>query len=203
MAKSMHEINLLPNRENILLIQFLRWSLTIGRLLIILVETLALGTFLYRFSLDMQISDLNDDIKQQRVFATNFKEQEDKFRNLQVRLDLSKKIDAMGENNPKILSDIIEMGRGYITFKNISISTNAIQIEAQASTIGPLRIFINTIKKYPQFESVSIDKVENKTESAVIIISINVNLKQSYQPVMLGEDKLQENDSFNKEKLAQ
>ena len=71
----MHGINLMPNRGDTVLIQFLNWALTIGRLLIILVETLALGTFLYRFSLDMQIVDLKDKIKVQRAFVTAYKSQ--------------------------------------------------------------------------------------------------------------------------------
>lgn len=175
----MHEINLLPGHENTVLTQFLNWALTVGRLLIILVETLALGTFLYRFSLDMQIQDLNDKIKNQRVIAINFKTLEAKFGNLQTRLELLKKINAVAENNPKMLIDIIEMGKGYITFKNISISANIIQIEAQATTVASLKTFVNAIKKYPQVESVSINKVEDKISGGEIIISINANLKQS------------------------
>lgn len=177
----MHEINLLPSRDNTLLIQFLNWALTIGRLLIILVETLALGTFLYRFSLDMQTQDLKDKIKQERLIVTSSKVSEDKFRDLQTKLDLIKEIDAASENNPKMLGDIIEMGKGYITFRNVSISAKSFQIEAQASTVIPLMSFVNVLKKYPPVESVSIDKVENKTNSNAIIISIIANLKQSDQ----------------------
>lgn len=192
----MHEINLLPNRGDTLLMQFLNWALTIGRLLVILVETLALGTFLYRFSLDMQIQDLKEEIKNERIIVANFKTSEEKFRNLQANLDLVKKIDAASEDSPGMLNDVIEMGRGYITFKNVSISANGFQIEAQTSTIAPLRTFINALKKYPPVKSVSLDKVENKTSSAMIIVSININLKQTNQPVVFEEDKSQTNNPF-------
>lgn len=197
MAKSMHEINLLPSRTDTTLMQFLNWALTIGRLLVILVETLALGTFLYRFSLDMQIQDLKDKIKNERLIVASFKVSEDKFRNFQTKLELSKKIDAAGENSPKMLSDIIEMGKGYITFRNISITAKAFQIEAQASTVAPLSTFVNSLKNYPPVESVSIDKVDNKTGSALIIVSINADLKQKDQPVVLGGNESQTTVPFD------
>lgn len=200
MAKSMHNINLLPNRGDTLLMQFLNWALTIGRLLVILVETLALGTFLYRFSLDMQIQDLKDKIKSERLIVTSFKSEEDKFRDLQAKLDLIKKIGDVSENSPKMLSDVIEMGKGYVTFRNVSISTKVIQIEAQASAVAPLRAFIESLKKYPPVESVSIDKVENKTSSVAIIVSINMNLKQNGQSAIFGEDQSQTTMFFDDKK---
>lgn len=196
MAKSMHNINLLPSRGDTLLMQFLNWALTIGRLLVILVETLALGTFLYRFSLDMQTQDLKDKIKVQRSIVTSFKSEEDKFRDLQTKLDLIKNISAVSENNPKMLSDIIEMGKGYVTFRNVSISTKVIQIEAQASSVAPLRAFVDSLKKYPPVASVSIDKIENKISSVAIIVSINMSLKQSDQSMVLGEDQSQASVPF-------
>lgn len=188
MAKSMHEINLLPSRDDSLLLQFLNWALTIGRLLIILVETLALGTFLYRFSLDMQIQDLKDKIKIQRSIVTSFKSAEDSFRNLQTRLSLIKKFDAAGEHSPKVLSDIIEMGKGYVTFRNIYISNSVIRIEAQAPTVVPLTAFVNSLKKYPPVAGVSIDKVENKTSSVAIVVGISAYLKESGQSIEPEEE---------------
>lgn len=181
MAKTMHGINLLPNRGDTVLMQFLNWALTIGRLLIILVETLALGTFLYRFSLDMQIVDLKDKIKVQRAFVTSFKSQEDNFRNLQARLDLIKKYDAKAESSPKVLSDIIDMGKGYITFRNINVSNTVILIEASAPTVAPLTAFVNSLKKYPAVKTISIDKVENKTSSAEINVGISAYLTRDAQ----------------------
>lgn len=196
MAKSTHEINLLPNSEDTLLMQFLRWALTIGRLLVILVETLALGTFLYRFSLDMQTQDLNDKIKVQRAIITNSKSDEDKFRSLQTNLDMIKKINTTSENSPKLLSDIIDLGRGYVTFRNVAISSAVIQIEAQSPAIAPLRTFIEALKKYPPVNAVSIDKVENKTSSVEIIVSINASLKQNDQSFLFDKNQSQITSPF-------
>ena len=177
----MHQINLLPNTGDTMLVQFLNWALTIGRLLIILVETLALSVFLYRFSLDMQTQDLKDKIKVQRAIVQSFKSQEDIFRNLQSRLALVKKYDAQSTNSPNMLSEIIDKGRGHITFRKIYISNEVIRIEAQAPTVAPLTEFVNSLKKYPPVTGINIDKVENKTSSAAIIVGISAYLTKTGQ----------------------
>src|SRR5689334_11570583 len=87
-------INLLPNKGDSLFEQFLSWALTVGRLLIIITETLALSVFLYRFVLDVQIIDLHDKIKQESAIIDNLKDQEESFRNLQTRLLLAKNFDT-------------------------------------------------------------------------------------------------------------
>jgi len=196
----MHQINLLPNHGDTLFVQFLNWALTIGRLLIILVETLALGVFLYRFSLDMQTQDLKDKIKVQRSIVQSFKPQEDVFRNLQSRLALVKTYDAQSANSPNILSKIIDEGRGHITFRKIYISNDVIRIEAQASTALPLTEFVNSLKTFPHVTGISIDKVENRTSSAEIIAGISAYLTKTGQLTGDTTDQLQTNTPFADEK---
>jgi hypothetical protein len=178
MANETKPINLLPGKDNAFLPQFLNWALTIGRLLIILVETLALGTFLYRFTLDMKIVDLHDQIKAQSTIVQNFAAQESVFRNLQARLDMAKKYGTTN-NTPKLFQAIVEMGRGQITFKNLLVATDSIKIEAEAPTAGRLSRFTEKLKNYPEIAEVSVDKVETKTSSAVVTVIISARVKQN------------------------
>jgi hypothetical protein len=179
MPEKMKPINLLPQKGEGFVNQFLSWALTIGRLLIILVETLALGTFLYRFSIDMKIIDLHDNIKTQSIIVRQFKDTEDTIRNLQDRLALAKQYDAVGKNAPTMFSEVIEMGRNKITFKNIATSDGTLKIEAQAPNSSALSQFVNNLKRYPGVTSVIIDNVENRTTNSVIIMNITANFKKS------------------------
>lgn len=184
MAKESHEINLLPRKGEGLVTQFLNWALTIGRLLIILTETLALGTFLYRFSLDMRIVDLHDEIKAQSIIASNFKPYEDIYRNFQDRIALAKKYDAISQVTPNVFGDVIEMGQGLVTFRTILIENDSVRIEVQAPSTASISTFVSKLKTYPEIVSVSIDKVENKTSSA----SINVGITAYLKPTGLAEE---------------
>ncbi len=178
MAEKIKSINLLPNRGSGLFDQFLAWALTIGRLLIILTETLALGTFLYRFSIDMKIIDLHDLIKNQRIIVEQFKSTEESARNLQARLAFVKEQESESGTTPSIFSDIINMGSGAITFKSLAVSKMSAKIEVQSSSSGPLNNFINKLKTHPEITSVQIDSIENKTSTASIGMSITAGLKQ-------------------------
>lgn len=177
MSEKIQSINLLPNRGEGILDQFLAWALTIGRLLIILTETLALSVFFYRFSLDMKISDLHDQIKVQRAIVSQFKTTEESARNLQDRLSLAQKADSTGKVIPSVLTNIINMGKGKITFNSVEIEKERIKISAQAPSSNALNSFTNTLKQYPEITDVNIESVENKTSSAVIRLTIGAKLK--------------------------
>jgi hypothetical protein len=176
MANETKTINLLPGKDGGFLPQFLNWALTIGRLLIILVETLALATFLYRFTLDMKIVDLHDQIKSQSTIVQNFAAQEAVFRNLQARLTLAKTY-SIANRTPQIFQDIVAMGRGQITFKNLLVATDSIKIEAEAPTAGRLSRFTEKLKNYHDIAEVSVDKVETKTSSAIVTVIISARIK--------------------------
>jgi hypothetical protein len=186
MAENIHSINLLPNKGGGLVDQFLSWALSIGRLLIILTETLALSVFLYRFSIDMRIVDLHDLIKNQRAIVEQFKTVEDTSRNLHARLAIAKEQEEDTSSATTVFSDIIEMGRGKITFRNLVVSESSVKIEAQSQSSSLLNSFISGLKTYPEVEKVSIDSVENRTSSAVIIMSITAQLK-SAQSKTIGD----------------
>src|SRR6266480_2874522 len=136
MAEKEQTINLLPQSGDSFITQFFNWALTIGRLLIILTEMVALGTFIYRFGLDMQIVDLHDKIKAESFIVANFKDAETTFRDVQDRLATVKRYTTVGGTTSEIFTDIIKMGQGKITFKDITVSTqNAkIQVAAPASS---------------------------------------------------------------------
>src|SRR6185503_21080273 len=117
MAEKKRKINLLPNKGDKLINQFLSWALSVGRLLVIITETLALSVFIFRFSLDVKIIDLHDKIKNESQIIEGFQEGETTFRDLQTRLASAKTYDTTADKSLKILKDIIDMGRNRVTFK--------------------------------------------------------------------------------------
>jgi hypothetical protein len=172
-------INLLPQKGESFVTQFLNWTLTIGRLLIIIVEMLALGTFLYRFDLDMKIVDLHDKIEAQSFIVANFEKSEATFRDIQDRLALVKRYDSVGTTTTTIFTDIASIGQGRVTFRDLTVETETAKIEAQAPSTTTLSQFVDDLKKHPSITSVIIDKVENSTSTSLITVSITATLKKS------------------------
>jgi len=179
MAEKTKSINLLPNKGESLVDLVLSWALTIGRLLIILTETLALSIFLYRFSLDVKIADLHDLIKNKSAIVSQFRDTELTARNLQARLAIAQKLDAKSTMTVNAFSDIIELGRGQVTFKNLIASSTGVHIDVQGANSASLNTFVNRLKNYPNIKSINIDSVENKTDTSLIEIQITANLKST------------------------
>lgn len=177
MAENFTSINLLPQKEESFMTQVLNWALSIGRLLIILTEMVALGTFMYRFSLDMQIVDLHDKIKGESFIVANFKSSETNFRDIQDRLATSKRYTEIGNNTARIFSDITKIGQGKVTFKDLTVTSKNARIAVQAPSGAALSQFVATLRNYPAITSIAVDKVTNSTANAAVTVSITATLK--------------------------
>lgn len=176
MAEKLISINLLPRKSESFVNQFLNWVLTIGRLLIILTEMVALGTFLYRFTLDMQIVDLHDKINQSNAIAISFKESEKNFRDIQDRLATIKQYESVGKTTTSIFTDITKMGQGKVTFKSLLVATDNAKIEVQAPSVAALTQFTNALTNYPGITAVNVDRVETSPANAQVSVSITASL---------------------------
>jgi len=185
MAEKIQSINLLPQQGESFLNQFLNWALTIGRLLVILTEIVALGTFLYRFSLDMQIVDLHDKIKSESFIVANFQSAETTFRDLQGRLKTAKQYTAIDGTITGIFSDLTKMGKGKITFIDLTVATQSVKIVLQSPSPNELALFTDALKNDPSITSVSVDKVDINPASAEITVTLTAALK----PVAFAQDQ--------------
>ena len=193
MAEKIVSINLLPRKSESFVNQFLNWTLTIGRLLIILTEMVALGTFLYRFTLDMEIVDLHDKINSENFIAISFKDSEKKFRDIQERLATIQRYGSIGTTTTGIFTDITNMGKGKITFKDLLVATDNAKIEVEAPSSAALTQFTNALRAYPAITALSVDRVQNSPASAKITVSMTATLKPEAfaQPEIQSQKEVQ------------
>lgn len=178
MAKNSASINLLRNDRKETFEHIINWAVTIGRILVVVVELAALAAFLYRFTLDNQLQDLHSKIKQEQTIIEFQKKNEDTYRNLQDRLSLISSFSKNGEENLKTVKDILSFAPSGMTFTSVSFSSNRMQIEANVESVIPLSSFINKLRSYPSINTVSLDKIENKTSNAVITVGISTTFKE-------------------------
>lgn len=177
MQKKAPAINLLHTQRSSFLDRFFNWALTIGRVLVIIVELVAFSAFIYRFSLDRELIDLHSKIKQEQAVVAFLKEGEDKYRNLQDRLDIASNFSEIGARKAKVLNDITSFTPPGIIFNNLTIFEDRARIVANVDSVTSLSQFVDELKKYDMTESVSIDKIENKPTSSLITISMTITFK--------------------------
>lgn len=186
-------INLLPNESDSFMMQFFNWLLLIGRLLIFVTYIIALATFLYRFTLDQQMVNFHDKINSESFILDNFQSAEDTFIDIQDRLTAIQHYSTIGTRTLDIFKDITKMGQGVVTFKDVTVNTQNIIIEMQASTPAPLTQFVNALKNYPLVTSISVDKVATNPSDAQITAVVTAKLKQA----PFAESELQTESSAN------
>lgn len=170
-------INLAKARQGFL-DRFLKWALTIGRLIVMLTEIVALSTFLYRFSLDRQLIDLHDKISAKQGMIKLLKDNEDKYRNLQGKLAMASTLSNEGLKTTQLLNDLLGFTPNDFIFTTLTLSKDSVRIEAKAQSAKTLSNFIKALKAYPKISSVSLDRIENKTSSAIIFVNITAMLKK-------------------------
>ena len=156
---------------------FINWALTIGRLLVIITEIIALGAFLYRFYLDRQVIDLQTKIKNDQAIVIYQQANEKNYINLQNRLSLASSLMNSSQKRTKIFQDVIGLAPSGLTFNTVILFPDRIQIDTTLNSVVALSVFVNALKSYPAVDSVSINNIENKTANAVINANITANLK--------------------------
>ena len=177
MQKKSGSINLLSTTQKSFFEQFINWALTIGRIVVIVTELIALGAFLYRFSLDQQLIDLHSRIKQEQAIVSYLKDSEATYRNLQDRLAVASKFGNYGASRVKIFDDIIGFAPSGIIFNDFSLNDNQVRINAEVLSIDALSSFVNSVKKYYLADQVIIEKIQNRPSNGIIAVTITMVLK--------------------------
>jgi len=177
MSKKSVSINLAKNKES-LGDKIIAWSFTTGKILIILVELVAFGAFLYRFILDVQVGNLKTDIKQKQTILYNFKDKENTYRNLQDRLALASSFSKQNNDLFKTFKGVLDLVPPGLTINNISLNQDAVSMIINVNSVSALSGFTSSLKSYPNVQSISIDKIENRTAASTITVNLTINLKK-------------------------
>lgn len=170
-------INLAKGRGQTFLDRFLNWALSIGRVVVIITEAVALAAFLYRFSLDRQIIDLHSHISQEQIIVKLLNNNEATFRSLQDRLSLINTLSQQATTRTKVISDILGLLPPDVIFSQINDNNDTVQMEVNGQSPDALAAFLKKLRAYPHIGSVVINKVDNKTSTATIIMGLTLQLK--------------------------
>ncbi len=176
MAKTALTINLLDSKGEPFIDKLLRWMLSIGRLIVILTEVIALSAFVYRFSIDRRIVDLNDEIKDKQLILGQLERPERLYRNLQERLATASKLERSESETTNRFNDIVTLAIGRIRFNTLLVSNTEIKIDGSTPSTAQLNYFIQQLRQLPSIQTISIDKLDNKTSQGSISFVISAQL---------------------------
>lgn len=170
--QSSASINLLKGRVN-LLDEITKWALTVGRLLIIIVEFVAFSAFILRFSLDRTLIDSHDKIKQEQAIVASLKDREETYRNLQQRLLIASQVSSQASDTIGIANDIFSFAPPEVKFDSFSMTGDKITIQAKVQSTSALTVFLSSLRSYEKLNSVSVDSIGNNTSDGSLSVGIS------------------------------
>jgi len=161
MPSTLPPINLAKDRHIPVFDRFMNWTLTSGRLIVIITEVVAVIAFAYRFSLDERLVDLRSLIKQKQNVISVLKNDESKYRNLQDRIAIASSFSTKAAKSNQTITDIVNLVPNYVGISSFVLNKDRLNMDIEVSSLSSLANLIDSLKKNPDIKSISIDNVAN------------------------------------------
>lgn len=142
-----------------------KWLLSTGRFIVVLVELVVIGAFVYRYKIDNDISNLQDKIKEQEPYIQSLQPDEDLIRQTQFQLSSIKQAKSTNLQFGQIMQKIAKITPTNITINNITFdrAQNYPQTFITISGVSPsnleLSAFINTLQSDKSFSDITLSNI--------------------------------------------
>lgn len=165
MSASQKKINLILKEgfENSTLGTILIWSLSAGRLIVILTELVVILAFLSRFWLDRTLTDINESNASKRKQIEASTSFETNFRDIQDRLANYRKYAHQANDDVKI-SKIASLLPADVTLTKVNLSKKDFQISGVSLSEAGLSGFMKGISGNSPFENVILSSLNLATD---------------------------------------
>ena len=159
------KINLVPKDPfyDSLLGKGTTWALSVGRYIVIFTELVVILSFISRFQLDRQVTDLNKEIVQKQSVIESYGDLEQNVRDIQRKIDTYNQLKSKKpiENVFDQLSEITPID---IEYQDLTIKTEGLSITGKTTSSQSLTQYIQNIQKSPYFQNVIVDNISNNDD---------------------------------------
>ena len=154
-------INLVPKDPffETILGKTLRWALSIGRYIVIFTELMVILSFVARFSLDRQLTNLNDSVHQKKIAIESYGDLEEKVRLIQAKSDQYQQIEQL-VNIADIFPALTEITPQNILLNELTIKPTKISMSGKSLSQSSLNLLINNFQISTNFFNIAVDKIE-------------------------------------------
>ena len=159
-AKEYTSVNLLskdPFSESFIG-KVLMWALSIGRYIVVFTELVVILSFLSRFTLDRQMTDLNSKINQQLLIVQSYGDLEESFRSLQDKLEFVRS-QTEKNNIEDVLEKIVSRLPPDVKLVKLSVRNDTVSISATTLSSGGMSRFINGLRANKEFTDIKLSSV--------------------------------------------
>lgn len=179
-SKRSQPVNLLPKEdfERTTLGRIMKWALTSFRIIVIVVEFVVIAGFLLRFWLDVQISDLEDEITQKSAYISSQASFEKEFRALQTKITLLKQITAEDNLSLPLFSLVTESLPTDTQLTSFTRKADLILINGATLNENSIAGFISNLEAKDKVDSVTLQQISTSDTGLLIEFSLEVRLSR-------------------------
>lgn len=164
-------------------VKLIRWLLSSGRYIFIVVEGLVLVAFVARFKLDADLTSKKEAIEEQIPYIESLKPYEILIRQTQLRLSTISNVKENSPDWPVIFKSIADQTPVNVNIVSINIEKNIgnaiVHINGQAKFNSDLSNFIAGLKEDRNFSNVNLASVGLEQEIIKFTIDASANLTGS------------------------
>lgn len=167
------KINLLPRDPffSTPLGKTLRWALAVGRYIVIFTELVVIMSFMARFSLDRQLTDLNDSIHQKQVVVQSYGNLEQSVRAAQEKMQQLDQIDQI-DTIVDVFPQLSTLTPPSINLTEMTIKPGQLFLSGISPDRQAFNILINNLQLSPNFVNLNVISIENKANSSELTFQL-------------------------------
>ncbi len=161
MINKKKSINLLPSStfEKTLAGKIFFLVLTIGRYIIIITEAIVIFAFLFRFKLDIELTNLNESINEKKTIIQNYQNIESDFLFLQKRLQIIKDLEGKQLNINQKIEDIAKVSPDDIYLTSLEINSESLSFNGISLSDSSLAVLLAGLQKNEHFDQINLDNL--------------------------------------------
>ncbi|MBD3279434.1 MAG: hypothetical protein GF390_01850 [Candidatus Pacebacteria bacterium] len=141
----------------------LKWALSVGRYVVIFTELVVILSFLARFSLDRQVTDLNETIHQKEMIIRSYGDLEQNLILAQKKIEQYQQV-AQYTNIADVFPSLKEITPSGVLLETLAIKPGSVVLEGNVRTQADLNLLVNNIQLSPDFFEIVIDTIETEDD---------------------------------------
>ncbi len=172
------EINLLPKDPffSTIVGKILKWSLSAGRYIVIFTELVVIMSFIARFTLDRQVTDLNSSINQKKQIILSYGDTEETFRTIQEKITQYKQTEQE-TNIVETFESISNVMPEGIVLNELAIRPTNVIIAGQTLSQNSFNLLINNLQLSSKFSNINVSEIESSKDNPGLSFSIKADTK--------------------------
>jgi Tfp pilus assembly protein PilN len=153
----------------------LLWALSIGRYIVVFTELIVILSFLSRFKLDRDLTDLNEAIARQKAIILSYGDLEQNMRYAQDQIEIVR--EAQSYLPPQeILAMLSTIIPPDVRLEQLRLSTGRIQLSAIALSPQGFARFVSNLNQSTLIKEVFLGSVSSTDEGLTINFELNASL---------------------------